>query len=766
MMLEDQHIESRVTDPTNATAFEYGMCEEDGPDGALHFLDVDDSVGGEAFHEGDHLRLQLAPASAFGIAAGTSSAAQGASPPLYRVQNASTELVVKVLHRLPAKKAAAHLRRRYGLKAYVAENELLSASKPAKMDLLILRLKYVDDSPSYCDEKCAVNALYVDGFERPGDPSVAKMIMNASYGKIQLVPMAQVKVLTVEMGASIASLSGCPFQQMAKDAEAKALAQFKVDASRFSFREYFIPRDTPGCSGWAGLANVGCGAPSTLPNPGACRAWYRYKDTYVRAHELGHNLGLSHAAGQDAAGVWREYGDPMAVMGAHGRLIDFTAPSRHAMGVLPETALVRDTRFDATPIPQPVTCTETCRYSKDALCDDGGAGSQYSVCVFGTDCADCGSRAAPPPSPPPLVAAGPIVLRSLDVPITDARGDAVAIVMPCRGCVPKIAAYADTPGGELWISFRDAAHELNFTNPLPNRVWVHFQRTYSGALGRGTESWGNLTQGQSLEIREAKVRVTVHVCHIAGVLATVTLGKTPSEAKSACVLPPPSLAPPAPQSAPFPPPTPPPPSPVPGANQPFTVTTDLRATGAVADYNSIRRQQLRTKFASQAMVHENAVGLTVTAVSSRSRRARSLATLSAELKHDEVVPNNRYFVRMESASSQHQVKLSFMVVTSDASTGEAVQAMLTEKLSSAPAAQSWLGVPVDLQPYIGLTVGETAAAKALGLKPDSRHPPPSPPKDGRGLSRSPAAARSSRLPGIAVAISVAASVWTASGSRF
>ena len=37
-------------------------------------------------------------------------------------------------------------------------------------------------------------------------------------------------------------------------------------------------------------------------------------------------------------------------------------------------------------------CIDTCPYADDGDCDDGGPGSDYSVCELGTDCADCGSR--------------------------------------------------------------------------------------------------------------------------------------------------------------------------------------------------------------------------------------------------------------------------------------------------------------------------------------------------------------------------------------
>lgn len=37
-------------------------------------------------------------------------------------------------------------------------------------------------------------------------------------------------------------------------------------------------------------------------------------------------------------------------------------------------------------------CTETCEYSGDGECDDGGEGSSGAYCALGSDCLDCGSR--------------------------------------------------------------------------------------------------------------------------------------------------------------------------------------------------------------------------------------------------------------------------------------------------------------------------------------------------------------------------------------
>ncbi|XP_077867520.1 scavenger receptor cysteine-rich domain-containing protein DMBT1-like [Saccoglossus kowalevskii] len=41
-------------------------------------------------------------------------------------------------------------------------------------------------------------------------------------------------------------------------------------------------------------------------------------------------------------------------------------------------------------------CDNTCIYPSDGLCDDGGDGSDYDLCALGTDCDDCGVRTAQP----------------------------------------------------------------------------------------------------------------------------------------------------------------------------------------------------------------------------------------------------------------------------------------------------------------------------------------------------------------------------------
>ena len=37
-------------------------------------------------------------------------------------------------------------------------------------------------------------------------------------------------------------------------------------------------------------------------------------------------------------------------------------------------------------------CDNSCASANDAECDDGGPGSLYDICEYGSDCNDCGVR--------------------------------------------------------------------------------------------------------------------------------------------------------------------------------------------------------------------------------------------------------------------------------------------------------------------------------------------------------------------------------------
>lgn len=68
------------------------------------------------------------------------------------------------------------------------------------------------------------------------------------------------------------------------------------------------------------------------------------------------------------------------------------------------------------PPPLPHTCSNSCfLLSSDGICDDGGPGSEFSICQEGTDCEDCGIRKAPP-QPPPVPSLPPFPPRSYPFP--------------------------------------------------------------------------------------------------------------------------------------------------------------------------------------------------------------------------------------------------------------------------------------------------------------------------------------------------------------
>lgn len=63
---------------------------------------------------------------------------------------------------------------------------------------------------------------------------------------------------------------------------------------------------------------------------------------------------------------------------------------------------------------QGAVCYDLCTYASDGECDDGGAGAEYTSCDLGFDCTDCGYRNVSPslppsftPSPPPSFTPSP-----------------------------------------------------------------------------------------------------------------------------------------------------------------------------------------------------------------------------------------------------------------------------------------------------------------------------------------------------------------------
>jgi len=79
-------------------------------------------------------------------------------------------------------------------------------------------------------------------------------------------------------------------------------------------------------------------------------------------------------------------------------------------------------------------CLDTCGTANDTVCQDGGWKAFGSMCEFGTDCSDCGSRLllGPPPSPPVLVGG---VKGNSDSVTTEDAGPGLAIGLALGGCL-------------------------------------------------------------------------------------------------------------------------------------------------------------------------------------------------------------------------------------------------------------------------------------------------------------------------------------------
>lgn len=92
-------------------------------------------------------------------------------------------------------------------------------------------------------------------------------------------------------------------------------------------------------------------------------------------YEQGNSSGfILLSYGKDTCQIEYEAVRPRGVKNATGK----------THGIAPTTT--PEPTFDAS------VCLNTCGFKNDGSCDDGGPDSSFSVCEFGTDCADCGPR--------------------------------------------------------------------------------------------------------------------------------------------------------------------------------------------------------------------------------------------------------------------------------------------------------------------------------------------------------------------------------------
>jgi hypothetical protein len=152
--------------------------------------------------------------------------------------------------------------------------------------------------------------------------------LNASFGKLDF-PLdvdsnGRPDFISVNIDQS--KNQGCDYWAISNKALAAAQAA-GVNLGLYSHRIVIFPEEV-GC--WfAGVGTVGCS--------GSCNVWLpggNLDDVYI--HELGHNLGLLHAATDvnDDSVIEYEYGDASCVMGSHYYSGHFNSPHTAQMGWL------------------------------------------------------------------------------------------------------------------------------------------------------------------------------------------------------------------------------------------------------------------------------------------------------------------------------------------------------------------------------------------------------------------------------------------------
>ena len=195
---------------------------------------------------------------------------------------------------------------------------------------------------------CSLQAISDRMFTDPLDQSVDDLYRAMSFGQVSFSGRV---VGPVTLNAS--STDACNNNVWADAADA-LVAATGIDPSQYARKLYVMPSSMCPAAGLGELA--------VTPS----RAWVFTCDIpHVYAHELGHNLGMDHAATPTT-----EYGDDSDVMGSQGGLKPVNAPHKRQMGWLgdPQTFEVTQTgTYVIAPLPLDgavVTAPQTLKIKK------------------------------------------------------------------------------------------------------------------------------------------------------------------------------------------------------------------------------------------------------------------------------------------------------------------------------------------------------------------------------------------------------------------
>jgi len=440
MMEEDSHP---MDDTVETDGLEWGECDDGS---TTYYLSDDDTT--ESLNSGETVTLELTPGHAPVYDADFSPPWVTDGVPIYDIVNiiSTSSLIDKSTD----------------------SGESQEAFTNKEMDVLMIIVNYKDHNAFTTDQ----TRLWNEFFQTTGSGSFADMISKASDGRLT-APEGKSKIVSVNIDKNWADYKNCPVYDVAAEAKAAATAK-GFNANSYTYREYFIPYSPNGGCTWGGLANVGCGYYTDLPRPGGCNAWYRVGGPFVRAHEIGHNLGFLHAGGL-SSGSFVEYGDPQASMGASYRMSSFNVAARWQGGWL----------------------------------DDG---SSEVLTWAGT-----GTKT--------------FKLQTISMPLGSVSGaEGIGIKFECPTCIPKVSSHASNKGGRLWVQFRgdEGYSNKQLSTSYKNRVYVHLARKFSNKkYGKGTELWANIDVGKSYS--DPYSGATVTFVKREGDLATVELSAGPPQ---------------------------------------------------------------------------------------------------------------------------------------------------------------------------------------------------------------------------------------------
>ena len=128
-------------------------------------------------------------------------------------------------------------------------------------------------------------------------------------------------------------------------------------------------------------------------------------------------------------------------------------------------------------------CDNTCGFPADNACDDGGPGSTYSECDFGTDCSDCGLRIQSPAAPPAPPAAPPSQASAASQPfVYDLAGSSSDEEDGGAAHAAKRARLSEESSRSLPSSFFCAISHSVMRDPVVCADGMTYERAY-------IESW-------------------------------------------------------------------------------------------------------------------------------------------------------------------------------------------------------------------------------------------------------------------------------------